>query len=68
MAGNTGSPAQTSDSTGTVVVPLKNKVKDVDKEDEPIRDAYIVETGNILLDFISLQLRTAAKDKVQNPT
>lgn len=55
LAGNT--PAQTSDSTGTAV-PLR------DKEVEPIRDAYVVETGSILLDFISLQHRTAAK----NPT
>ncbi len=68
MAGNTGTPAQTTDSTGTVV-PRRNKVSDVDKEeDEPVRDAYVVETGNILLDFISLQHRTAAKDRVQNPT
>lgn len=31
-------------------------------------DAYLVETGNILLDFISLQQRTAAKNKELNPT
>lgn len=31
-------------------------------------DAYLVESGNILLDYISLQQRTAAKANEQNPS
>ena len=33
-----------------------------------VPDAYLVETGNILLDVISIQQRTAAKNKELNPT
>ena len=69
MAGVLDTPALESGSTGTVV-PRMNKDTDVeqDQKDGPKADPYLVEGGSILLDFISLQRRTAAKDGAQNPS
>ena len=69
MAGVIGTPAVEGVSSGKVVTRRK-----VDTETEKVRkdarntDPYVIESGNILLDFISLQRRTAAKDKAHNPS
>ena len=65
MAGVIAAP--TDDSISTVApVPAQETGNSEEKEPEP--DAYILETGNILLDFISLQNRTAGKSKSHNPS
>ena len=65
MAGVIAAP--TDDSISTVApVPAQETGNSEEKESEP--DAYILETGNILLDFISLQNRTAGKSKSHNPS
>ncbi len=43
-----------------------DKVASVEKPAEP--DAYLLESGSILLDYITLQQRTASKARAQNPS
>lgn len=52
--------------TPTIENTAVDEVESPAKHEEP--DAYLVESGNILLDIIFMQQRTAAKNKELNPT
>ncbi len=58
MAGVIESPTRESDVT--------DETDEEKKESEP--DAYLIETGNILLDLISLEQRTAGQAEKKKPT
>jgi carboxyl-terminal processing protease len=73
MVGVTGTPGIESDSSSSDVPRTRSKGNEGDEGDEgkselPEPDAYIVESGNILLDYISMQHRTAAESRVRNPS
>ena len=52
----------------SIATPLPDPATEAAEKKEPEPDAYILESGNILLDFISLQNRTADKAKSRNPS
>jgi carboxyl-terminal processing protease len=57
-----------NEMVGITETPSLNESEPLTADADKKPDVYLIESGNILLDFISMQQRTAAKEKEQNPS